>query len=121
VFHVARADKGGVKARFFVALILGTVALSVGSASAHSIPQKWWLDEQTAFGRLKAMEGSRSTKDVFSGRCRGAGPRAVRSGRPVYKHFNCSARSRVNGVTFTFLYRVHVTGPRGRIKLGGAW
>lgn len=110
-----------MKARFFVAAVFGTFALSAGSASAHSIPQKWWLDEQTAFGRLEAIEGSRSTKDVYSGRCRGVGPRAVRSGRTVYKHFNCSARSTVNNVTLTFLYRVHVTGPRGRIKLGGAW
>jgi hypothetical protein len=110
-----------VKTRVFLAVILGTLTLSVGSASAHSIPQKWWLDEQAAFSRLEAMEGSRSTKDVFTGRCRGAGPRALRSGRTVYKHFDCKARSRVNGVTFTFLIRVHVTGPRGRIKLGGAW
>jgi hypothetical protein len=106
--------------RLLVAVsILLCLTGSAGSAYAHSVPRKWWVDETTALKRLEAVERSQKRVSSFSGRCRGLAPWGMRAGRAVYKHFSCSARIRSNGVTFTFLYRVHVRGPRGQIALGG--
>ena len=99
------------------------LALVVPAASGHSgIPKAWWLDESTAVSSLREALKPRyraSALKTFRGSCNGLAPRATRAGRAVYKHFSCMARIRANGVTFTFAYRVHVTGPRGRVSLGG--
>ena len=92
---------------------------SAGTAAAHSVPTKWWLDEATAFRRLEAKERAGRTLSSFTGRCRGLAPRATVGGRAVFKHFSCSARVRASGVTMSFFYRMHVAGPNGRIVLGG--
>lgn len=92
-----------------------TSALLAGLAHAHSgIPQAWWLDATAATRKLQARDGT----GWVSGRCVGLAPRAVRAGSSVYKHFSCTVRRRANGITFTFGYRVHVVGPRGRISVG---
>lgn len=106
--------------RVVVPLVL--LAVWAASAAAHSgVPKAWWLDEQTATTRLRAALTSRYDAKVlrtFRGSCNGLLPSGRENGRLVYRHFGCRARMRANGVTFTFLYRVHVTGPRGRITLG---
>jgi hypothetical protein len=99
------------------------LALAVPAGSAHSgVPKAWWLEEGAAVTRLRQALEPRHPASVlktFRGSCNGLAPRATRAGRAVYKHFGCVARMRANGVTFTFAYRVHVTGPRGRITIGG--
>jgi hypothetical protein len=105
------------------ATVASGLALAVPAASAHSgIPKAWWLEEGSAVTRLREALKPRYDASVlrtFRGSCNGLTPRATRSGRAVYKHFSCVARMRANGVTFTFAYRVHVSGPRGRISIGG--
>jgi hypothetical protein len=99
------------------------LALVVPAASAHSgIPKAWWLEEGAAVTRLREALKPRYDASVlrtFRGSCNGLAPQATRAGRAVYRHFSCVARMRANGVTFTFAYRVHVAGPRGRISIGG--
>ena len=93
------------------------LALSAAPAGSHSgIPQAWWLDQATAVKRLHAREGS----SWVSGRCTGLAPRATRAGVAVFKHFSCRGRLRANRINYTFLYRVHVVGARGRISVGGS-
>jgi hypothetical protein len=103
--------------------ILGTLAFLAPPAAAHyGVPKTWWIDEKTAVKRLRAVVKQRyepSAFQRFSGRCRGLDERATRNGQFVYQHFACSARIRLNGINFSFFYRVHVTGPHGRITLGG--
>jgi hypothetical protein len=109
--------------RLMIATAACGLALAVPAASAHSgVPQAWWLDESAAVARLREALKSRYRANVvrtFRGSCNGLAPRATRSGRAVYKHFGCVARLRADGVTFTFMYRVHVRGPNGRISIGG--
>ena len=103
-------------------IVLFAVALAVGapSATAHSVPVAWWLDEPTAVKRLEALERERRVQfDRFTGTCEGLAPSRRLSGRVVYKHFACWSRIRALGVNFSFKYRVHVSGPRGKIALGG--
>jgi hypothetical protein len=99
------------------------LVIAVPPAAAHSrIPRAWWLDDKIAVDSLQDTLKSRYRPPVvqtFTGRCTGLVPRATRAGRAVYKHFACSARMRAKGVNFTFYYRIHVTGPRGRITIGG--
>jgi len=105
-------------------VVASTCALLwASSVAAHSgIPRAWWLDEQTALTKLRAVVKTRyspSVSKTFSGRCNGLAPTATRTGSRVYKHFSCWGRVRAGGVGFTFYYLVHVTGRRGRISVGG--
>jgi hypothetical protein len=106
-----------------IVVALACALLSAPSAAPHSgIPVSWWLDEPTALARLRAAIKPRyqpAAFKTFSGRCEGAAPRAERDGRWVYKHFNCRSRMHVGAIGYTFLYTLHVTGPRGRVQVGG--
>jgi hypothetical protein len=109
--------------RSVIATAACCLALAVPAASAHSgVPKAWWLAEGAAATSLRDALKPRYRAVVlktFRGSCNGLAPRATRAGRAVYKHFGCVARMRANGVTFTFAYRVHVTGPLGRVSVGG--
>jgi hypothetical protein len=98
-------------------------ALCASSASAHSgVPRAWWLDDDAAVTSLREAIRPRYRPiafRTFRGHCTGRLPRSTRAGRSVDKHFACSARIRANGVTFSFGYTLHVTGPRGRVVVGG--
>jgi hypothetical protein len=98
------------------------LALSVGSAGAHSVPQLWWLDEATALKQVTALEKTRWRPAAYkgsTGSCHGLAPTARRAGHAVYKHFSCTLKVHITTVTFTFYSRVHVVGPRGRVVQGG--
>jgi hypothetical protein len=112
-----------VTARRLALVLFCFSAFSVPAASAHSdVPRAWWLDEQAAVTSLREAVRPRyrpAAFRTFRGHCTGRSPRATRAGRAVYKHFGCSARIRANGVTFSFGYTLHVTGPHGRVIVGG--
>jgi hypothetical protein len=106
------------------AVLAAALAVSlVPPASAHSVPRVWWLDEASALTSLRTALKPRyrwsSALRTLTGRCAGLAPRATRSGRAVYKHFSCTYQMRANAVNFTFMARVHVAGPQGRVTLGG--
>jgi hypothetical protein len=105
-----------VTARRLGLAVCCALALSTAPAGSHSgIPQAWWLDQATVVAKLKAREGS----SWVSGRCTGLTPRGARAGVAVFKHFSCTAKLRANRINYTFFYRVHVVGPKGRIRVGG--
>jgi hypothetical protein len=104
-----------------VALGLASLLLASAAAAHDRIPVRWWLDAPTAAVKLRAEVKKRyrqSSLEAIRMRCVGLKPRAVRGGRNVFKHFSCSGRVRLNGFNFTFLYRVHVVGPNGKIAVG---
>lgn len=110
-------------ARALTLVVVYAALLAASAALSHTgVPQSSWLDERTAFRKLRAEVKKRYEPEAlqsFKGRCKGLPPQAKRDGRAVYKHFACTARAGFGSVTFTFAYRVHVVGKRGRIVIGG--
>jgi hypothetical protein len=107
-----------------IVVAVACALLAAPAAAPHNgIPTSWWLTEQKAFASLREAIRPRYQPAAFktyTGRCEGAAPRTTRDGRSVYKHFNCRGRMEVNNIGYTFLYTLHVTGPRGRVQVGGA-
>jgi hypothetical protein len=104
--------------------LLCALVISVSAAVAHpGVPVSWWLDQPMAASKFRAVQKARfrpSALQWVKASCSGLRPRSERNGRFVYKHFSCTARVRLDpGVNYTFLGRVHVTGPSGKITLGG--
>jgi hypothetical protein len=100
-----------------------TATVLVPSAASHDgVRVAWWLDEATAAKRLHPLvkrDYRPSAFEGFSARCNGLPPARKRAGKAVFKHFSCVGRLRLSRINYTFFYRVHVRGPRGRITVGG--
>jgi hypothetical protein len=115
-----------VPARALIPALVCAALLVAPTAASHlGVPQSAWLTEAAALRKVRAAVKKRYVPPAlksFKGRCNGLLPRAKPRGRFVYKHFACTARARFDSfdsVTFTFAYRVHVVGKRGRIVIGG--
>jgi hypothetical protein len=106
-----------------ILVALAFALLAAPSAAPNAgVPHTWWLDEQTALEKLRAAVKPGYTPTAFrtfSGRCQGWAPSALRDGHRVFQDFTCRARMRVGSTGYTFIYNVHVIGPRGRIHVGG--